>query len=192
MEFERPFHPWATRACLPFEPMTFVDAGLLARAQHAVDEVLPDGVFVEVLEGMLVVNPPPSFDHAILTDRVGRSLERLAPPELAVNWAGVGVYEHDSPDAEYQVPDVVIFHRPRTGATRLLGSGVEVVVDVVSPANRRHDDYPAAVAARAVRYRIPWTLIVDPESRSLRWYHNGAHHPGPDWAAPFDTAALFG
>jgi hypothetical protein len=34
--------------------MTLVDTDLLARAQHAADKVLPKGIYVEVLEGMLV------------------------------------------------------------------------------------------------------------------------------------------
>ena len=53
--------------------VTFVHADLLARAQHAVEDLLPEGVYVEVLEGMLVVNPPPSFRHAELTERLGQS-----------------------------------------------------------------------------------------------------------------------
>lgn len=173
--------------------MTFLDPGLLARAQHAVDEVLPDGVVVEVLEGMLIVNPPPSFDHAVVTDRVGRLLERLVPSDLRVNWAGIGVHEHGGPDAEYQVPDVVVYRTPPPGTTRLAGADVEAVAEVVSPANRRHLDYPAAVAARAARYGITWALIVDPDARSLRWFHAGVAHPtGPAWAAAFGAADLFG
>ena len=156
------------------------------------DEVLPDGVVVEILEGMLVVNPPPSLEHAVLTDRVGRALERLAPTSSAVNWAGIGVYEHDSPSAEYQVPDVVVYRAPGPGAARLVGADVDVVVEVVSPANRRHPNYPLAVATRATRYRIAWALVVDPDVRSLQWFHDGVARPGgPTWAAGLDPAALF-
>ena len=173
--------------------VTFVDGSLLARAQHAVDEVLPDGVFVEVLEGMLVVNPPPSLGHGLLTDRVGRELERLAPPGLTVNWAGMGVYEHNSAQAEYQVPDVVVFRSPGPGAARLLGTDVEAVVEVISPANRRQGDYAAAVAARAARYRISWALVIDPDARSMSWFRNGDRSPvGADWVASPDATVLFG
>jgi Uma2 family endonuclease len=173
--------------------VTFVEAGLLARAQRAVDDVLPDGVTVEVLEGMLVVNPPPSLDHALLTDRIGHRLERLVSPGLQVNWAGMGVHEHDGPDAEYQVPDVVVFPSPAPGAVRLVGCDVEAVVEIVSPTNRRQADYATAVAARAVRYGIPWVLVVDPEPRSLRWFHDGEARPaGPDWAADLHAVDLFG
>jgi Uma2 family endonuclease len=169
-----------------------VDADLLARAQHAVEDLLPKGVYVEVLEGMLIVSPPPAFDHAVLTDRLGDALKRLAPSELSVNWSVMGVYERDSPDAEYQVPDVVVYRRPEPGASRLVGADVELVVEVVSPANRRQQDYPGAVAARAERYGIPWVLIVDPDERALHWFHHGESSPaGPDWAA-LDTATLFG
>ena len=172
--------------------MTFVDAGLLARAQHAVDEVLPDGVVVEILEGMLVVSPPPSLEHAVLTDRVGRALERVAPAGSVVNWASIGVHERDSPGAEYQVPDVVVYRAPAAGAARLVGADVDVVVEVVSPANRRHPDYPGAVATRAARYRIAWALVVDPDARSLQWFQDGvAHSGGPAWATGLDAAAVF-
>ena len=173
--------------------MTVVDTDLLARAQHAADKVLPKGVHVEVLGGMLVVNPPPSFSHADVTDRVGDELKRLAPPGLRVTTTVMGVFEHDSPEAEYQIPDVVVFRRPAPGTARLLGTDVEVVVEVVFPANRRLPDYDGAVAERAERYRIPWVLIVDPEARTLQWYGDGRPHPtGPDWAAGLDGATLFG
>ena len=91
------------------------DVDLLARAQHAVDEVLPDGVQVEVLDGLLVVNPPPSLSHAELTVRLAALLTALAPGELRVNPAGIGVYEHDDAGAEYQIPDVVVYRPPANG-----------------------------------------------------------------------------
>jgi Uma2 family endonuclease len=173
--------------------VTVVDTQLLARAQHAVDEVLPEGITVEVLEGMLVVNPPPSFNHGVVTGRVGRELERLAPSGLTVEWGVMGVWEHDSSEAEYQIPDVVVYRTPEPGAARLAGGDVEAVVEVVSPANRRLPDYEGAVADRAERYRIPWVLIIDPDKSTLQWYSDGKPHPtGPDWAAGLDSATLFG
>lgn len=173
--------------------VTFVEAELLARAQHAVDEVLPDGVFVEVFDGVLAVNPPPSFEHALITDRLGRQLDRSAPAGLVVNWAGVGVYERDDPHAEYQVPDVVVFRAPGPRSGRLTGDDVDVVVEVVSPANRHQHDYPAAVAARATRFRIPWALVIDPDTRTAVWWRAGSRHrTGPNWAADLDLESILG
>jgi Uma2 family endonuclease len=173
--------------------VTFVDADLLARAQHAVEDLLPKGTYVEVLEGMLVVNPPLSFSHAVVTDRLTSELKRLVPAGLGVNGSVVGVYEHDSPDAEYQVPDIVVFRDRPAGTERLTGGDVEAVVEVVSPTNRRQADYPGAVAARAARYRIPWTLIVDPDKRTLQWFHHGGERAtGPAWSEGLTAEAVFG
>jgi Uma2 family endonuclease len=170
--------------------VTYVDADLLARAQHAVEDLLPKGVYVEVLEGMLVVSPPPSADHGMLIDRLGEQLKALAPG-FTVNWASIGVYDQDSPDAEYQVPDIVVFRGPLPRGARLVGAKVELVVEVVSPANRRQRDYSGAIAARAERYGIPWALIVDPDARALHWYHQGqVSAAGPDWAV-LDAGTLF-
>lgn len=172
--------------------MTAVGTDFLALAQHAADKVLPKGVHVEVLEGMLVVNPPPSFNHSVATGRVGRALERLVPSDLTVEWVTIGVFEQDRSDAEYQIPDVVVFRRPAPGAARLTADDVEVVVEVVSLSNRRLSDYDGAVAERAERYRIPWVLIVDPDERTLQWFGDGkAHDTGPEWATDLDATTLF-
>jgi Uma2 family endonuclease len=73
-----------------------------------------------------------------------------------------------------------------------VGRDVELVVEVVSPANRRQNDHFGAVAARAERNGMPWVLVVDPDERALRWFHRGAvSSTGPDWAT-LDAAAVFG
>jgi len=112
-------------------------------------ELAAAGVRVEILDGMVVVNHPGFYGHGLLTDRIGELLKARISSGLAVNWAGVGVYERDEPGATYQVPDIVVSRRP-TGE-RLIGAVVEVVVEVVSPANRRLADYEHAVIAREGR-----------------------------------------
>jgi Uma2 family endonuclease len=171
--------------------MSLVDADLLARAQHAVDELVPEGVRVEVLDGLLVVSPPPSLMHAELTARVASLFADRAPAGLTVNATGVGVYRDAGGLAEYQVPDVTVYRRP-AGSERLLGSDVELVAEVVSPANRRQASYEDAVVARATAYGIPWVLIIDPDVRTIRWWHEGAERSGgPPWAADIDRATVW-
>ena len=171
--------------------MSVVDSELLARAQHAVDELVPEGVRVEILDGLLVVNPPASLAHGELTSRVAALLEAAAPGDLAVNATGIGVYRSDDARAEYQVPDVVVYRRP-TDAARLIGPDVELVAEVVSPANRRQSDYEAAVVTRATDYGISWVLIVDADTRLARWWHDGTETAtGPNWAAHVDTDAIW-
>src|SRR6476620_5014730 len=102
--------------------MSLVDASLLARAQHAVDELVPEGVRVEVLDGLLVVNPPASLAHAELTARLAALLTERAPSGLAVNATGVGVFHDTGGLAEYQIPDVTVYRATR--AERLVGTDV--------------------------------------------------------------------
>ena len=171
--------------------MSLVDADLLARAQHAVDELVPEGIRVEVLDGLLVVNPPPSLAHAELTTRVASLLAGRAPAGLTVNAAGVGIFREAGALAEYQVPDVTVYRRP-ADSERLLGSDVELVAEVVSPANRRQASYEDAVVSRASAYGIAWVLIVDPDARTIRWWHHGAERSsGPPWAADVDAATVW-
>ena len=173
--------------------MAVVDVDLLARAQHAVDGVLPQGVRVEVLDGLLVVNPPPSLSHGEVTLRLATILAASAGDDVRVNPTGIGVYEHDDAGAEYQIPDVTVYRSPgQRAGDRLIGADVELVAEVVSPANRRTVDYESAVVRRAVRYGIAWVLIVDPAQATVRWWHRGVEQAhGPAWAAGVDVAALF-
>ena len=171
--------------------MSLVDSELLARAQHAVDELVPEGVRVEILDGLLVVNPPASLAHGELTNHIAALLNVVAPSDLTVNATGIGVYRNDDPRSDYQVPDVVAYRRP-TDALRLVGRDVNLVAEIVSPPNRRQADYETAVVTRATDYAISWVLIVDPESRTARWCHNGTETPdGPEWAASVDTGAIW-
>ena len=162
--------------------VSVTDVQLLARAQHAVDELTADRTRVEVLDGMVVVNPPPSVEHGRIIAKLYQQFVAWVPAGLQVDAFSTGVYEKDDPEAEYQQPDVTV-HRTHRDAARIVGIDVELVVEVVSPSNRRHRDYEAAIVTRAVRYQIPWVLIVDPASRTTRWWHHGTETAtGPNWA----------
>jgi Uma2 family endonuclease len=163
--------------------VSIVASELLARAQHAVDEILPKGTRVEVLDGTLVVNPPPSYHHALTTAQLGEAISRVVPGGCEVNWAGLGVYERDSADAEYQIPDITVFRPLASGRERITGADVELVVEIVSPANRRMARYEQTLADRAERYGIAWVLVVDPATRTATWWaHGGQQGHGPGWA----------
>lgn len=171
--------------------MSLGDSALLARAQHAVDELVPEGIRVEVLDGLLIIDPPASLAHGELTSRIAALLDAAAPGDLAVNATGIGVYRSDDARSEYQVPDAVVYRRP-TDRARLIGPDVELVAEVVSPANRRQSDYEAAVVTRATDYAITWVLIVDPDTKRASWWHDGTETaPGPQWAAHVDTHAIW-
>lgn len=176
---------------VPSVPMTSAHDRLLARAQHAVDEIVPEGVRVEVLDGAIIVNPPPSPKHGRVVFRLAQEMAALVPAELTVDPTGIGVYEHDHPDAEYQVPDVTVYRSESVAPLRLTGAVVELAAEVISPANRRQRAYEQSIVERAGRYGIAWVLVIDPDAPSARWWHDGIEVAGgPSWTAGLDLDAV--
>ena len=164
--------------------------GELAVIQRAVDERLPPGWRAEVLGDRLVVNPPSGHSHNRLADRIYRLFLSRLPGNLDVAMLGEGVYQSTGV-SEYMVPDVVVFQTDGIVQDRLIGRNVELVVEVVSPANRREANYEFAVAERASRYSIPWALIVDPEALTLHWWHDSQPvDNGPGWAGVISWSDL--
>lgn len=48
------------------------------------------------------------------------------------------------------------------------------------------------MVTRATDYGITWVLIVDPDTRRTRWWHDGTETAtGPNWAAHVDTNAIW-
>ena len=91
----------------------------------------------ELLEGSLVVKPPPTVGHQRVAKRLTRLLDGAAPGFEAVEAVGVRVA-----DGTLFVPDVVV---AGTDALEAAGSGVLdaaaalLVVEVVSPSSRTQD-----------------------------------------------------
>jgi Uma2 family endonuclease len=155
----------------------------LAEVQRRVDHHLPPGWQAELLGGRVVVNPPAGYRHNRFADRVQRFFLERMPDGLDATVLGEGVYRRDG-FGEYMVPDVVVFRPDRVENDRLHGDAVELVGEIVSPANRREADYESEVVERAVRFGVPWVLIVDPDARTVRWWHDGrARNHGPPWTA---------
>lgn len=95
-------------------------------------DVLPrDGIRRELVDGVLVVTPPPSFAHQNVVWRLCAALDPLLPPHLVVN-QGCGVrIDHK----RSLVPDVVVSKRD-TDADRtdlLRPEDVVLAVEIVSP-----------------------------------------------------------
>lgn len=126
---------------------------------------LPEGNRYELLEGSLLVSPPPDTFHGRATTRLDRILDRAAPDDCLVSAAGFGIDMRDG--STYYVPDVIVF-RSRALARRakaIQPTDVLLVVEVLSPSNAGRDlvmkryDYAAA--------RIPQYWIVDQEGQAI-------------------------
>jgi Uma2 family endonuclease len=118
----------------------------------------------EIVDGSLIVNPPRSAQHAIVTDRLRRALEESAPPEILVVVEGVGLLVDR---ATLLVPDVVVV--PATALESpfeyFKPADVLLAAQVLAPRTRRYDlvlkrhEYAACGIAQY------W--IVDPRERAI-------------------------
>lgn len=115
----------------------------------------------ELLEGTLLVSPPPSGRHQLVSWEVTRELKEGAPSGLVVVEAmGIRL-----PDGTLFIPDVLVAERDPVVANRsgILDPGVvSLVVQIVSPASRTQDclTKPALYA----RAGIPSLLRVELEA----------------------------
>lgn len=122
-------------------------------------QALPDdGRRYEIVDGSLIVSPPPSPWHQSVATVVQLELERAAPPSLRVLAGGAGIGLRDD---RFLVPDVIVVMADavRRGAKLFDSSDVALVVEVVSPSNAVHD----LVTKRAVyaAHGIDHYWIVD-------------------------------
>jgi Uma2 family endonuclease len=124
-----------------------------------------NGTRFEILNGSLLVTPPPDNNHGFSTQELTYVLARQVPPHLYVVGTGLGVNIRGG--ETYFIPDLAVVPRSVFGPRRL---GVDppdvlLVVEVLSPGNARNDlvvkrrEYADAGIARY------W--IVDRDKRTM-------------------------
>lgn len=133
----------------------------------------PAGGRMELVNGEVVVAPPPGGQHGLIENEVAKRLNRL------IDFIGRGVLLHNagilirrSPDV-VRAPDVAVFRDLQPGdiPPGYLVAAPDIAVEIVSPNDAAHDvqrkvgEYLAAGVTRV------WT--VWPETRSLT-----VHSPG--------------
>lgn len=126
-----------------------------------------DGKRYELVDGSLLVSPPPTVPHGYSNTELDRILHRACPPDLYVTSVGLGVDMGGR--KTYYVPDITVVTvaaMRRRDATVLGPADVRLAVEVLSRGNARADlvlkrhDYGAA--------GIPHYWIVDPVARTLQ------------------------
>lgn len=118
------------------------------------DRLPDDGNGYEVLDGMLLVTPPPSAEHGWVAGRLVRVLDAAAPAGLAVR-ENINLAVEDAVPS----PDVVVF-RPRFPLPVALDpADVVLVAEVVRPGHARVDHELKRLAYQ--RAGIPHYLLVD-------------------------------
>ncbi|MGY5116584.1 Uma2 family endonuclease [Streptomyces sp. 900105755] len=124
----------------------------------------PEGSKVEIIEGIVTVSPAPAYRHNDIAERIQRRLYSVIPED----W---GVYQTLSIAVPSRlgmfIPDIVVAPRQTDSDvdSHIPAGLAELVVEVTSKANARHDrvSKPAAYATAG----IPLYLLVD------RWAPGG-------------------
>ncbi|MGW2957328.1 Uma2 family endonuclease [Streptomyces sp. NPDC001220] len=124
----------------------------------------PEGSKVEIIEGIVTVSPAPAYRHNDIAERIQRRLYSVIPED----W---GVYQTLSIAVPSRlgmfIPDIVVAPRQTDSDvdSHIPAGLVELVVEVTSKSNARHDrvSKPAAYATAG----IPLYLLID------RWAPGG-------------------
>lgn len=122
-----------------------------------VDDLPEDGRY-ELVDGALLVTPPPSLRHSV----AAASLARLLLPHLPV---GLGVLTEPGVHFDlrnYRQPDVVVYDRRAHVRDRIAPTDVLLTVEVMSPSSVSTDRVtkPAQYAAAGIPHF--WRLELDP------------------------------
>ena len=122
-------------------------------------ETLPDADFhYELVDGALLVTPPPQFGHVVIASELSHLLAGLVEP----GWGAAtdpGVYFDLR---NYREPDVVVYRRSAIAKGRLEPGDVLLAVEVMSPSSIATDRIakPAQYAAAGIAHY--WRIEQDP------------------------------
>jgi len=126
-------------------------------------EHLPDdGHRYEIIDGTLLVNGSPSYDHQGVVSTLLVTLRLAAPPEFRVLTAPFDVVLADDTVVE---PDLVVARREAFGAHNIPGPP-DLVIEVLSPSTQRID--LNMKKERFERAGIPAYWVVTPTDPRVR------------------------
>lgn len=122
--------------------------------------------FIELIDGELIEMPGPTFRHQMIVMNIAQALKNWADDAGALVAPGpvdVLVDDHNVPQ-----PDLVAYGPARVHLIekRLQTAPPDLIVEVLSPSNRRHD----LVRKRPLYERagVPTLWFVDPETDEVR------------------------
>jgi Uma2 family endonuclease len=139
-------------------------------ADWTIDDIPDDGNRYEIVDGSLLVSPPPAVPHVVVTTRLRRIMEAQAPDSLFVcEGAGIDL------GRSYRVPDILAIRATAIGIPRpsIPPADVVVAVEVLSPGSAGDD----LILKRHQygRAGVPHYWIVDQRQRTLTVLrHDGA------------------
>ena len=122
------------------------------------DRFPEDGNRYEIIDGSLLVSPPPPVNHASVAENLSYLLHAAASPAMRVA-QGVGVLVDGDLETQYLIPDVLVADRAVRDVQSYRPADVHLVVEVVSPSSVTRD----RITKREVyaRMGIPIYWIVE-------------------------------
>lgn len=146
---------------------------IVARSDHYtmadLDNTPDDGQRYEVINGTLVVTPPPFMPHNERSQAIGVALLQAAPPEFKVVLTGTAGVEIGD---DLLIPDVVVY-RSADYERNLPVEAVALVVEVTSRSNRSNDT--VLKLDRYARAGIPHYWIVDSDAITVYELSDGVY-----------------
>ena len=121
------------------------------------DDLPDDGRRYELIDGSLIVTPPPGSVHQLVVGALYRGLWSARRPGTVVLTAPIDYVPEPTTSLQ---PDVVVVEEAEVGEIRLTRVPL-LVVEVVSPSSRRHDLGSKRLAYAAAG--VPSYWLVDPE-----------------------------
>lgn len=119
----------------------------------------PEGIRVEIIEGIVTVSPTPAYRHNVMAARIQRRLYSVIPE-------GWEIFQTRSIAVPSRlgmfIPDLVAPLQPSGTESQIPAALAELVVEVTSPSNARHDRISKAAAYATAG--IPLCLLVDPRA----------------------------
>ena len=126
-------------------------------------DLLPEGFPAQLVRGMLVRDPAPTYGHAYLSSRLCAALHRIVGPDRAIPApADVALDEHNV----FQ-PDVLVLRAIPPSDHRDVGIPI-LAIEVLSPSTARRDREVKRRRLLAAGTAEVW--IVDPVTESVELY----------------------
>jgi Uma2 family endonuclease len=127
------------------------------------DELPDDGNRYEIVDGNLVVSPPPPHVHQWRAAFLARQLQAQAPD----GWLAITELSLPLGD-DFRIPDLVVHRWPITPTTGYekypMGpADVGLLLEVVSPRSRKTDRFLKPIQYAAADVPVYWRLECEPE-----------------------------
>jgi Uma2 family endonuclease len=128
-----------------------------------VEQLPANGLRHELLDGRVMMTPPPGVRHLRVVDRVRRALVDACDQSGWFLYENQGVLLGD----DMIIPDLTVYPEdaPIVRDRYVLGGDTLLVTEVVSPSSRQDDR--AVKPAKCARHGVPLFLLVDPTETPL-------------------------